>query len=90
MPTVADCGFVFRSAKAGRLARSWIFRFKGRYMGLGSVTTIGLAQAQERAREARELLLDGHDPIEARRAQRALQRVGGIRFALSSPRRKII
>jgi integrase len=55
--------------------RSWIFRYerhgKQRYMGLGSLATIGLANAREQAGEARRLLLDGIDPIEARKAARA-------------------
>jgi integrase len=55
--------------------RSWIFRYeldgKQRYMGLGPVDTIGLADARERASKARRLLLDGIDPIEARKAARA-------------------
>ena len=55
--------------------RSWIFRFerggRERWMGLGPAHTIGLKAARERARRAREQLLDGIDPLEARRAQRA-------------------
>jgi hypothetical protein len=35
-------------------------------MGLGSLDTIGLADARERGRKAREQRLDGHDPIELR------------------------
>ena len=38
-------------------------------MGLGSVDDLGLAQARERAAAARRLVLDGHDPIDARRAE---------------------
>lgn len=62
--------------KAG-LARSknWIFRFKRgrreRHMGLGPLHTLSLAQARIKARRCRELLLDGIDPIEARRERRA-------------------
>jgi integrase len=54
--------------------RSWLFRFmrdgRARMMGLGSLDTIGLADARERAREARKALLDGIDPIEARKTSR--------------------
>jgi integrase len=57
--------------------RSWEFRYtvhgRPRYMGLGSVHTIGLARARELARECRELRLRGIDPIEHRKAQRAAQ-----------------
>jgi hypothetical protein len=52
---------VFRYRIAGRL----------REMGLGSLDTIGLAAARERARKAREQRLDGLDPIEARKAARS-------------------
>lgn len=53
-------------------ARSWIFRYHrhGRLhdMGLGSYETVSLALAREKAGDARRLLLDGADPIEAKRA----------------------
>jgi integrase len=56
-------------------AKSWVFRFKKadrlRVMGLGPAHTITLAEARDRARECRKLRLDGIDPIEARRAERA-------------------
>src|SRR4051812_45966487 len=55
--------------------KSWLFRFMlngtAREMGLGPVHTVGLAEARERAKAARRLLLDGIDPIEARKAERA-------------------
>lgn len=54
--------------------RSWSFRFtmhgKQREMGLGPLTTITLAEARAKALEARKQLLDGIDPIEARKALR--------------------
>lgn len=54
--------------------RSWLFRYeldgRERFMGLGPLHTITLAEARERAREARKLLLGGVDPIEARHAAR--------------------
>jgi integrase len=53
---------------------SWVFRYRMagrlREMGLGSLDTIGLADARERARKAREQRLDGFDPIERRKAAR--------------------
>jgi integrase len=56
-------------------SRSWIFRYttagRTRHMGLGSIATIGLAEARERARRCRQQRLDGVDPIEARDAERA-------------------
>jgi integrase len=54
--------------------KSWLFRYmlngKAREMGLGPLGTIGLAEARERAREARKLKLDGIDPLEARDAEK--------------------
>jgi integrase len=62
--------------KDGNIRRSWTFRFqlpgkKPRDMGLGSLSSIGLAKARELAREARELVATGVDPIEHRRQARA-------------------
>jgi integrase len=55
-------------------ARSWIFRYmvrgKNRDMGLGSFHTFSLKEARLRARECRQQVADGIDPIEARRAKR--------------------
>ena len=39
-------------------------------MGLGALHTVSLAEARERARQARQLLVDGVDPIEAKRERR--------------------
>jgi integrase len=55
--------------------RSWLFRFAinghERWMGLGSLNTVSLAEARERARHGRLMVLDGIDPIEARKERRA-------------------
>ena len=58
-------------------ARKWVFRFSfaGRVteMGLGSADTVGLAQARNRALDARKWLVEGNNPIEVRRkAKRAV------------------
>ena len=45
-------------------------------MGLGSLDTIGLADARERARKAREQRLDGLDPIDVRKAARLSAQLG--------------
>jgi hypothetical protein len=54
--------------------KAWVFRFmlngRSREMGLGSIDIVSLADARERARQARKLLLDGSDPITARREAR--------------------
>ena len=57
-------------------AKSWLLRFEmdgrpERRMGLGSLKIVSLAQARDRARDARRLILDGIDPIDARRRLRA-------------------
>ena len=51
-------------------SKSWVFRYtlhgKRREMGLGPTHTVSLAEARQRAKECRLVLLDGKDPIEAR------------------------
>jgi integrase len=63
----------------GTIRRSWLFRFGSngseRYMGLGSLDTVGLAQAREKAADCRVLRQSGIDPIEAREAERAAAQV---------------
>jgi integrase len=65
-------GLWLQVAKTG--SKSWIFRFtvagKQRAMGLGGLRTVDLAKARVLARECRLQLLDGKDPIEARKAVR--------------------
>jgi len=56
-------------------SKSWIFRYRrqGRLhdAGLGPTHTVSLAQARAKALKARQVRLDGIDPIEARRAGQA-------------------
>jgi integrase len=52
------------------VAKSWVFRYRGRYLGLGPTHTVNLAEARERARIARQALLDGKDPIDTKKADR--------------------
>jgi integrase len=58
-----------------RGAASWILRFERdgheRMLGLGPLAVVSLKQARERAKAARLQLLDGADPIEARKAAKA-------------------
>ena len=62
------------------LSRSWIFRFKSlvrgkeRYMGLGPIHTISLAQARELANQARGLVASGIDPIDERKVSRQTEK----------------
>ena len=62
---------------------SWVFRYRVagrlREMGLGSLDTIGLAAARERARKCREQRLDGLDPIEARKAAKLVAQLDAAR-----------
>jgi len=55
-------------------SRNWVFRFMlnghAREMGLGSPRTFTLKEARERARQCRQLVADGFDPIEERRRRR--------------------
>lgn len=58
-------------------SRSWVLRYslnkRAREMGLGSASLYGLADARQRAQDARRMLADGVDPIEARAQHRAVQ-----------------
>lgn len=56
-------------------AKSWVLRVmvgnKRRHMGLGSYPTVPLAQAREKARDARGLVERGEDPIDRREAAKS-------------------
>jgi len=66
-------GLLMQITPAG--ARSWLLRVqigaKRRELGLGGFPDVTLAQARERAREAKDKILRGIDPIEERKAPRA-------------------
>jgi integrase len=55
-------------------AKNWVFRFmlngRARWMGMGPLHTVNLAEARKRAADHRLRRHDGIDPIEARRAER--------------------
>jgi integrase len=76
-----DGGGLYLDVRAGDRggSRVWVFRYtrqgKAHTMGLGPLHTISLREAREKAREARKLLLEGVDPIAAKEAHRAAQRV---------------
>lgn len=63
------------SSRDGEPAKSWIYRYMlrghAREMGLGPFHTISLSLARDLALKQRQLRLQGIDPIEARRAERA-------------------
>jgi integrase len=61
--------------QTGPAGGSWLFRYRLspqqlREMGLGSLHTLTLAEAREKARECRKLRLDGLDPLEERKRSR--------------------
>jgi hypothetical protein len=66
-----------------RSNRSWLLRYerngRERWMGLGPLHTFALKEARERAREARQKLRDGVDPLDARQAERAKQAVEAMK-----------
>jgi integrase len=61
--------------------KSWVFRFtspttsKERFMGLGPLRDVSLAQARDAAAEARLLIRERKDPIEHRKEQRTAAKV---------------
>jgi integrase len=59
--------------------KSWVLRYmlngRAREMGLGPFHTISLADARKKAADCRRMKLDGIDPIEARKEQRASARL---------------
>ena len=78
-------GTYLQVSKGG--VRSWLFRYalagRQRCMGLGPVALVSLAEAREKGREARKLLLDGIDPLEervTRRRQAALEAATCLTF----------
>jgi integrase len=64
-------------------ARSWIYRYQlaghRHDMGLGSVGLVTLAEARDAARDAKRQVIAGIDPIKAREAVRASQRLKDAR-----------
>lgn len=78
-------GLYLQVSAAG--TKSWIFRYtlnkKSREMGLGSLNTITLAQAREKAKAHRASLIDGIDPLETRNAAKlaiALEQAKTVTF----------
>jgi integrase len=65
---------VTKSAVGEGVTKSWLFRYmchgRARQMGLGPLHTISLGEARARAKAARQVLLDGDDPIEFKRKKR--------------------
>jgi Arm DNA-binding domain len=62
---------------------SWVFSYmldgRARELGLGARHSVNLAEARERARQARQMILDGVDPIEERRGRMTAQKLEQLR-----------
>jgi integrase len=58
-----------------RTAASWNLRYQlantSHWMGIGSARTFSLDEARQRAKEWRQKLADGHDPLHLKRSERA-------------------
>lgn len=76
----------------GEVTKAWLFRFmlggRERQMGLGGLDTWSLAEARELAREARQQVKRGIDPIEARREQKTTAKIEAARGPAPPPRRR--
>jgi integrase len=63
--------------------KAWLLRYmrdgRARQMGLGSADAVPLKRAREKAKEARGLLADDVDPIDARKENRVKQRLAEAR-----------
>jgi integrase len=74
-------GLYLQVSKTG--VKSWLLRYerygRERWMGLGPLHTISLKDARDRAHHARRQLLDGIDPLDARKAARAAQALEAAR-----------
>ncbi|MCZ6664954.1 MAG: Arm DNA-binding domain-containing protein, partial [Gammaproteobacteria bacterium] len=70
-------GLYLQIAKGG--AKSWVYRFtldgKAREMGLGSVNTVELGEARDKARDCRKLIDKKIDPIRARNEEETTRRI---------------
>jgi hypothetical protein len=63
--------------------KAWLFRYmrdgRARTMGLGALHTVNLAEARTRARQARQLILDGKDPLAVKHDARTATRLASDR-----------
>src|SRR5438034_9281428 len=79
----ADGGGLYLQVGAGGSAKSWIFRYSrspfGKpgeaHMGLGPTHTISLDEARELARECRQQILGGVDPLADRKAKQRAKKL---------------
>ena len=63
--------------------KSWVYRYqragRSRHMGLGPAWLLSLAEARQKARDAARLLLEGIDPLEAKRRSKHAARLASVR-----------
>jgi Arm DNA-binding domain len=82
----ADGGGLYLQVTEG--GASWIYRYmlagRAREMGLGPLALFGLSEARAKALDARRLRHERIDPIEARRAARAQERLEVAKASRSS------
>ncbi len=75
-------GLTLQITKAG--VKSWLYRYmingKARWMGLGPVHSVSLAEARQKAAEARKLVVEGIDPLEAKDQRRLEAEVAKARL----------
>ena len=86
-------GLILQITPSG--ARSWILRVlvgsKRREVGLGAFPDVTLAQAREKARETRQAIAEGRDPVAERAAARsALIAARGVETTFDEAARKFI
>lgn len=80
---------------AARGRGKWIMRYvspasrKRRDFGLGAYPDVSIAEARRRALDARKLIIDGQDPIDARKAQRAADRVSATTMTFEKAGRAV-
>lgn len=64
-------------------SKSWLFRYmvdgRARYMGLGSIHSVTLAQARDKAAECRKQLDGGNDPIAEKRQEKTKKKLATAR-----------
>jgi len=76
--------------------KAWVFRYTlngtPRHMGMGPCDLITLAEARAKARDARRLLLDGIDPLEAKQSARRQRLLATTRakHSRSAPRPSLL
>ena len=84
----ADGGGPYLQVASGG-GRSGVYRFqrqgRARWMGLGSVDLVSLQEARQKALDARRLILEGKDPIDARHAARQAE-AGAVKLTEAAQR----